>query len=137
MSISNINDRATVDAVRGIDKRVARIEYQLSSFIKNNSLTAYHSALLGLDFATSSHTGFASSSGLTAHTGDATIHFLQAAIDHVNILSIGTNTHAVIDTHIADGTIHFASGAGWSVDGGEAGTSVRGSFIGFNGGEAG
>lgn len=137
MSISNINDRSTVDAVRGIDKRISRIEYQLSTFLKNNSLNAYHSALLGLDFASSNHTGFASSSDLTSHTGTANIHFLEGSIDHVNIASIGSNTHVAIDTHIADSTIHFTAGAGWSVDGGVAGTSVRGSWLGFNGGVAG
>jgi len=102
MSISNIKDRSTVDAVRSIDKRISRIEYQLSSFIKNNSLTAYHSALLGLDFATSSHTGFASSSSLTSHTSDSTIHFTTSDLDkyHQNYLDASTSFTIPAQNHI-------------------------------------
>jgi len=45
------------------------------------------------------------------HIADATIHFTEASIDHLNIASIGVNSHAAIDTHIADGTIHFTEGS--------------------------
>jgi len=37
-----------------------------------------------------------------------TITVNESEIDHVNILSIGTNTHVQIDSHIADGSIHFS-----------------------------
>jgi len=39
---------------------------------------------------------------IDAHVADGTIHFTEAAIDHANILSIGTNSHGVIDSTLAD-----------------------------------
>jgi hypothetical protein len=48
---------------------------------------------------------------LGTHTGDGTIHFTEGSIDHVNILNVGANSHAVIDTHIADATLHFTEGS--------------------------
>lgn len=42
-----------------------------------------------------------------SHVADGSIHFAEGAIDHANILSIGSNSHAAIDSHIADGALHF------------------------------
>lgn len=44
---------------------------------------------------------------LDTHVDNATIHFLETDIDHVNIQNIGTNSHDDIDTHIANSTIHY------------------------------
>lgn len=35
----------------------------------------------------------------------------EGSIDHTNILNIGTNTHAEIDTHLASSALHFTQGA--------------------------
>ena len=101
MSISNLEEQALRNELRRSDERVRRLEGQMSTFIKNNSVATYHSSLLGLDYASAGHTGFTSSSDFTSHTGDATIHFLEGAIDHTAILNIGSNSHATIDTHLA------------------------------------
>ena len=46
-------------------------------------------------------------SQLDDHTGDATIHFLESEISHLNIQDVGSTTHSGIDAHIATSGIHF------------------------------
>ena len=66
-----------------------------------------------LDMGTNAITNVGNVDGVdvSAHAGDATIHFTEGSIDHTAIINIGTNTHAQIDTHVADSTIHFTEGS--------------------------
>jgi hypothetical protein len=73
-----------------------------------------HNSLFGLQGGTLGeyyHLTFGELSSLTLHLSDSTIHFTEASIDHANIASIGTNTHAQIDTHIGTANIHFTEGS--------------------------
>jgi len=50
------------------------------------------------------------------HMADTSIHFTEGSISHLNIIDIGTNSHATIDTHIADATLHrIINDAGTSI----------------------
>lgn len=70
MSVSNVSDVAIRLELRALRREVSELRGQIASFIKNNSVSTYHSSLLDLTFAGSGHTGFASSSDLTAHTAN-------------------------------------------------------------------
>lgn len=80
---------------------------------------------------TLSEAGIVSDSDLLVHTGDSTVHFTEASIDHTQITNIGTNSHADIDAHIASTTLHSfgedadrnfvgGTGAGGALTGGSA-----------------
>ena len=103
---------------------IEEVRGQMATFIKANSVLVNHSGLQGMDYASSGHTGFASSAGLTAHTGDATIHFLESSIDHVNISNIGSNAHSVIDTHLASTSNPHTTTLEQAIAGGATATST-------------
>jgi hypothetical protein len=60
----------------------------------------------GWENNTLAEAGIVSTSTLTTHTSDSTIHFTEASIDHTQITNIGTNSHADIDAHIASTALH-------------------------------
>ncbi|MDO8137240.1 MAG: hypothetical protein Q6354_06325 [Candidatus Brocadiales bacterium] len=69
------------------------------------------------DITTKSHTvlsdiGTNTHPQIDTHIADATIHYLQTAIDHVNLLNRGTNTHAQLDSHLgASSGVHGVTGS--------------------------
>ncbi len=64
MSISNIRDISTKNEFRQMEDRLRRLESQISTVVKNSSNITQHPTLQSLDFASSGHTGFASSSSI-------------------------------------------------------------------------
>jgi hypothetical protein len=58
-------------------------------------------------WAVSTLAGYALDSALTTHTGNDTIHFTEASIEHGAIASTGVNSHVDIDNHINSATVHF------------------------------
>lgn len=53
----------------------------------------------------------ADESDLAAHTGDASIHFTEASIDHNSILNNGSVSHGDLDEHVIDTSIHYQESA--------------------------
>ena len=88
--MSTVRDTATLNELRRLILRLERLEAQISQFVKNNTVITNHDTLQQLDYASSGHTGFASSSTLTAHTGDSTIHFTADSIGS-RMLYVGAN----------------------------------------------
>jgi len=54
----------------------------MATFIKNNTTVLYHSNLQNLDYASSGHTGFASSADLSSLTGTVTSHVASTSNPH-------------------------------------------------------
>jgi hypothetical protein len=54
----------------------------------------------------------AANEDLTSHTGDSSIHFTEASIDHTAITNIGTTSHADIDTAVSASTSHIGASTG-------------------------
>lgn len=80
MSIGTITDPSTQREFRRLREDYDRMQNQLASVLRDVGIITTHKKLSGLGFAQSGHTGFASSAQLTAHTGDATIHFTLASV---------------------------------------------------------
>tara|TARA_R110002074_G_scaffold402324_1_gene607072 strand:+ start:141882 stop:145799 length:3918 start_codon:yes stop_codon:yes gene_type:complete len=64
-------------------------------------------SLAQYNYLSGEHSGHVT--GYDAHTGDLTIHFTEASINHVNIANVGTYSHASIDNDIASGITHAAN----------------------------
>lgn len=80
MSIGAISDPDVQQEFRRLREQINRLENQISGVLRDVGIITSHGKLSSLDFASSGHTGFASSTQLTAHTGDATIHFTIGAL---------------------------------------------------------
>lgn len=60
----------TLDTLRRLNMRIARLEKSVATAINNGYLVASHADLADLSYSASGHTGFASTTALTAHTGN-------------------------------------------------------------------
>ena len=59
------------------------------------------------DIGTNTHTQIdIQVASFITHSGDSTIHFIEAGIDHTSITNIGSNAHSTIDTHLASNHVN-------------------------------
>jgi hypothetical protein len=95
-----------VKSLRRLDVDLARLEDTFGRLIKNAAIVASHADLQDLDFASSGHTGFASSAQLTAHTGASNHPYTDSAktwsAEQTFNAGIDLGTSGRIDSNVAD-----------------------------------
>jgi len=85
--LASITDPAVRRELQQLVAKVEAASDELRRVIRDGQFVLDHNKLNGLDFASSLHTGFASSSSLASHTGDSTVHFTDPTS---NIIQRGT-----------------------------------------------
>lgn len=75
--MSNINDMAVLNEMRRLRHEVQQLKLQMSLLISQSNAKIV----------------YATEADLLAHTGDSTIHFTEASIDHDNIVNQNNSKH--------------------------------------------
>lgn len=90
MSINNIKDIPTRNALREIKDQLTRVEALLYRVTEGGNLRIYHSNIL--EIGTNTH------AQIDTHIANASIHFTEASIDHDNILNEDDESHVHVAT---------------------------------------